>query len=238
MKSKKRNLFIAQVLLLVLIVNLILSWMPGTQVKVSAEDTSNVETIIIEDEDFCSKLKNVLTNNSNSGALVSFNEKNMTINYDKILYLDILSKINMTEDNAAILEKLIQKSSNLTRLALKNIDLSEFDFSSLSNKNTLTSLYLMSCHLDSVPKITLPNLEVMYLTNNNFLEEGACANLNNSNFPKLKNLYLDWCFISDISFFENMGTNLTVLSLARNKLTDASIDSFKQSEESEFGNRG
>ncbi len=215
--NKKISLHILKVFFLAMIVGVICMWSPKSAFA------DNIATVTITDKSFLGKLEECFNNSKNRGAKVSLQGNEMEINFDKITYLS-LSSVSMTEDNAVILKKLLSDSSNLEIVLLKNINLGEYDFSTIDNRNSLKSMYLLTCHMTNVPEITLPNLKILYLTDNEFIEQGACDNFNSSHFPMLEALYLDDCFISDISFLQNMGTNLITLSLARNKLTDASLD--------------
>lgn len=226
MNNKKRILSI--LLMLVIIANPVFSWTSGT---VLAEDTGNtgndgnVETITIEDETLREQLEKCLNNyTNNKGAIISLNGNEMEIDFNKIGYLGLKDVSFLKDSNATILTTLLSKSANLEYINLQNCNLSGFDFSSLNNSESLQTLTLYSCGLTLVPNLTLPNLTTLYLSDNNFPKEGACDSLTCENFPKLEKLYLDWCLISDVSFLKNMGTNLTALSLGRNRLTDDSLE--------------
>ena len=139
----------------------------------------------------------------------------------------------------------LQSIPDISLPGLITLNMSENNFSGSdacagltdANFQALKNLNLYNCGLTGIPDVTLSNLEELVLSGNAFSAAGACDNLKSTNFPKLKSLYLDWCGISDIDFLQKMdNSTLTVLSLGRNKLTDASLDSLISMKDSALQN--
>ncbi len=217
--NKKRTL-LSIVLSLILMVSPVLPW---AEITVFAQ---NIQTLTIEDKNFYDGLKKCLAPNiiNNYGAMVANDDENQTITLDleKVKYFKI-QRADMTVDNSrSVLETLLANCTKLEVIGLERCDLSELDFSLLNNKDTLTSLHLVSCQMKEIPDLTLPNLKTICLSKNDFSAEGACDNLTQNKLPSLVRLWLDDCAISDIDFVKNLG-KLEDLSLGDNKLTDDSV---------------
>ncbi len=217
--NKKRTL-LSIVLSLILMVSPVLPW---AEITVFAQ---NIQTLTIEDKNFYDGLKKCLAPNiiNNYGAMVANDDENQTITLDleKVKYFKI-QRADMTVDNSrSVLETLLANCTKLEVIGLERCDLSELDFSLLNNKDTLTSLHLVSCQMKEIPDLTLPNLKTICLSQNDFSAEGACDNLTQNKLPSLVRLWLDDCAISDIDFVKNLG-KLEDLSLGDNKLTDDSV---------------
>lgn len=139
----------------------------------------------------------------------------------------------------------LQSIPDISLPDLIRLNLSQNDFSAADacagltdgNFPALMNLNLYKSGLTVIPDVTLSNLEELTLSDNTLSAAGACDNLTSANFPKLDELYLDQCGISDIDFLQKMNNStLTALSLGRNKLTDASLDSLISMKDSALQN--
>lgn len=185
------------------------------------------ETLTIDDEKLYEALKTCLgaTYTANDGAIVASDDtaQTITVEYDNVRVIDLKS-VNMSSGSSKeIIEKLFLNCTQLHSVYLDSADMSGVDFSGLNNRG-VTSLNLVKCSLTSVPDITLPNLQNLYISDNDFSAAGACDNLSVVHFPALQELYADDCMIADVSFLSLMSPDLTVLSLGRNRLTNDSLD--------------
>ena len=215
MKAKIRLL--STLLSLILIAGPLLPWAGLT---VQAQD---IQTFTIEDKQLYEELKSCLANR-NTGALKTSDDEGQTLalNMEKIKLIRVRKADLGLLNSQSILETLFRGCQNLGRLSLEGCDLGEFDFSSLNNKESLTSLYLVSCKLEKIPDLMLPNLETICVSKNDLSADGACENLTKEKLPNLKRLWVDDCEIADISFVGNLG-ELEDLSVGDNRLTDDTI---------------
>ena len=187
--------FLSITMMLALIVTIILPW---TQMTVQAAGETELQ---IEDETLYNQLKECFLNNHNNLAAVRANDATQTITLlmDGITYIEV-ADVAMSGNSKAVLEQMFTECTSLETLRVINTDLSTVDFSGLDGRSTLKELKLYSCELTSVPDITLPNLEDLYLSSNNFSGANACDSIKTDNFGSLMGLRLDNCGIADLSF--------------------------------------
>lgn len=198
--------------------------LPQTEFVVLAAD--GLMTLTVQNEKFYNYLvKDAITFVSNNdGALVAHDdeEQTITLNMEKVKYLQIRG-IDMDEDNSMeIFKTLVCGCTNLESLRVRKCNLSGFDFSVLNGNENIKYMYLVDS-IDKVPDVTLPNLRTLCLSKNNLSAGEACDFLTENNFPKLNCLWLDDCMISNLDFLGNLGEGLTELSLAADRLTDDSM---------------
>lgn len=219
MNTKRR--FLSIVLVLALIVGPVFPWRQAT---VLAGDAQQVFTI--DDSKLYTELKRCLAPNiaNNQGALVDYDDQAQTVTLDmgKIKLIEIKGVDMATGNSGDILEALICGCTKLEYLALRDCNLSGFNFSLLNNKESLINLCLVNADIEEIPDLTLRNLKYICLSQNDLSADGACDNLTKDKLPNLKILYMDDCDISDINFIRYVG-ELTKLSLGDNRLTDDSI---------------
>lgn len=219
MNTKRR--FLSIVLVLALIVGPVFPWRQAT---VLAGDAQQVFTI--DDSKLYTELKRCLAPNiaNNQGALVDYDDQAQTVTLDmgKIKLIEIKGVDMATGNSGDILEALICGCTKLEYLALRDCNLSGFNFSLLNNKESLINLCLVNAGIEEIPDLTLRNLKYICLSQNDLSADGACDNLTKDKLPNLKILYMDDCDISDINFIRYVG-ELTKLSLGDNRLTDDSI---------------
>lgn len=217
--NTKRKIF-SIVLTLALMAGLI---QPCLRTTVLAADTDNQRTFTFESEAFYKSMKEVLAyvNNLNSVIASDDDSRTLTLDMRKITWIYIKG-VDLTNTNSRlILETLFRECTNLSMFGLRNCNLDGFDFS-LLNRDSLEWLYLEDVDIKRMPNLTLNNLKILGLTGNDLSAKGACANITEDKFPRLTKLVMDDCELSDISFIGNLGS-LTSLSLADNRLTDASV---------------
>lgn len=222
MNIKRKILSI--MLVLVIIVSPVFSGMPALVLA----DTSQI--LKIDNEKFYKELKDCLSSRDNEGALISTQDENREITLDmaKVTKIEMKPNMSVADDNFNnVLTTLLEGCTNLIDIRLSNCDLRGIDLATLRNRENLTGLYLIRCHIDKVPDLAWNNLKTLCLTENDLSAVGACDSLTKENFPKLTTLWLDTCQISDIDFIENLG-NLKNLSLADNQLTNDSITALTQ----------
>ena len=220
-KTKRRMLAI--LLVLVLAVSMVLPGTGGTNSR--AAEGSNGQTFTFDDENFYHAVRNMLVKPDNKAAEIAHDDdsKTLTINMEKVTLI-YLRKTNMAEGNSLeIFETMIRNCPNLSTFKLDSCTLDGFDFSVLNSRaDSMKNIFLGKLNLNQVPELKLPNLEILCLCKNDLSQEGACANITAENFPKLTQLYLDKCSISDLRFLNQAG-KLKFLSLGDNKLTDDSV---------------
>lgn len=218
MNTKRKILSI--VLTLALMAGLI---QPCLRTTVLAADTDNQRTFTFESEAFYKSMKEVLAYGNNLNSVIASDDGSRTLTLDmgKITWIYIRG-VDLTNTNSrSILETLFRECTNLSMFGLRSCNLDGFDFSLLS-RDSLEWLYLEDVDIKRMPDLTLNNLKTLGLTGNDLSAEGACANITEDKFPSLTKLFMDDCELSDISFIGDLGS-LTSLSLADNRLTDASV---------------
>ena len=217
--NTKRNI-LSIVLTLALMAGLI---QPCIRTTVLAADTDNQRTFTFESEAFYKSMKEVLAYGNNLNSVIASDDDSRTLTLDmrKITWIYIKGVDLTNADSRLILETLFRECTNLSMFGLRNCNLDGFDFSLLS-RDSLEWLYLEDVDIKRMPDLTLNNLKTLGLTGNDLSAEGACANITEDKFPSLTKLVMDDCELSDISFIGNLGS-LTSLSLADNRLTDASV---------------
>ena len=219
MNTKRR--FLSIVLVLALIVGPVFPWRQATVLAGDAQ-----QSFTIDDSKLYTELKRCLAPNiaNNQGALVDYDDQAQTVTLDmgKIKLIEIKGVDMATGNSGDILEALICGCTKLEYLALRDCNLSGFNFSLLNNKESLINLCLVNANIEEIPDLTLRNLKYICLSQNDLSADGACDNLTKDKLPNLKILYMDDCDISDINFIRYVG-ELTQLSLGDNRLTDDSI---------------
>lgn len=218
MNTKRKILSI--VLTLALMAGLI---QPCIRTTVLAADTDNQRTFTFESEAFYKSMKDVLSYINNQDSVIASDDdsRTLTLNMEKITWIYIKG-VDLTNTNSrSILETLFSECTKLSMFGLRSCNLDGFDFS-LLNRDSLEWLYLEDVDIKRMPDLTLNNLKTLGLTGNDLSAEGACANITKDHFPSLTKLVMDDCELSDISFIGDLGS-LTSLSLADNRLTDASV---------------
>ena len=219
MNTKRR--FLSIVLVLALIVGPVFPWKQATVLAGDAQ-----QSFTIDDSKLYTELKRCLAPNiaNNQGALVDYDDQAQTVTLDmgKIKLIEIKGVDMATGNSGDILEALICGCTKLEYLALRDCNLSGFNFSLLNNKESLINLCLVNANIEEIPDLTLRNLKYICLSQNDLSADGACDNLTKDKLPNLKILYMDDCDISDINFIRYVG-ELTQLSLGDNRLTDDSI---------------
>lgn len=215
MKAKIRLLSI--MMSLIVIASPLLPW---AETIVLAQD---VQMLTIEDKKLYDELKSCFAD-ENIGVLQASDDENqtLTLNMERVTQIQIEKADMALYNSQSILETLFLGCNKLNTLILGQCNLNEFDFSSLNNKDSLSGLYLVSCKLERIPDLTLPNLDTMCVSKNNLSAAGACENLTKEKLPGLKRLWADECELTDISFLQNLG-EVEDLSLGDNRLTDESV---------------
>lgn len=215
MKAKIRLLSI--MMSLIVIASPLLPW---AETIVLAQD---VQILTIEDKKLYDELKSCFAG-ENIGVLQASDDENqtLTLNMERVTQIQVEKADMALYNSQSILETLFLGCNKLNTLILGQCNLNEFDFSSLNNKDSLSSLYLVSCKLERIPDLTLPNLDTMCVSKNNLSAAGACENLTKEKLPGLKRLWADECELTDISFLQNLG-EVEDLSLGDNRLTDESV---------------
>ncbi|MCM1186792.1 MAG: hypothetical protein NC251_09220 [Lachnoclostridium sp.] len=228
MNTKMR--FLSITMMLAFMVGIMLPW---TQMKAQAADVSgSVKTeLTITDETLYQQLKASLTTTSitdNSGVDAECDDTAQTIklNIGKVTHIKVnLKDVSMSDNAKTVLQTLLMDCVKLKNLSLLNVDLQGVDLSGLNNRASLEVLKLYHCGLTEIPDITLPNLEGLYLSNNDLSGAGACRNIDTAHFANLKALVMDTCGINDLSFLGGVQlAQLKTLDLSQNKLTDEDLD--------------
>ena len=181
MKAKIRLLSI--MMSLIVIASPLLPW---AETMVLAQD---VQMLTIEDRKLYDELKSCFAG-ENIGVLQASDDENqtLTLNMERVTQIQV-EKADMTLYNSqSILETLFLGCNKLNALILGQCNLNEFDFSSLNNKDSLSSLYLVSCKLERIPDLTLPNLDTICVSRNNLSAAGACENLTKETLTGFKPL--------------------------------------------------
>lgn len=188
----------------------------------SAKAADNVTELTINDGVFYDRLVN--GGIKPKEAIKSKDGKKISLNMSEVTNIEInFSKVEMTDENKQILETLFTGCTGLTFINLSDGELKDVDFSGLSGKTGLTTMYLYHCGIVSVPDLNLPALTTLVLSDNKLSSESILSNLTENKLPNLTKLYLDSCEISDVGFITGVG-KLEVLSLGDNRLTNDSVD--------------
>ena len=212
-----------KLLSIVLVLSVLLSLMfPCVRTTVMAKTE---QTLTVDDQSLYDRLISSFNDGINYGALRSKDgtTRTITVDLEKVKYLYI-KKVDMTKDNNSqeIIRTLVCNSSSLQSLYVEDCNLTGFDFSILDCKTSLQYLWLVKDKMNKMPAITMPNVESLGLSKNDFSADDACDNITKAHFPALTRLVLDDCEISDVSFLKNIN-GLTSLSLGDDRLTDDSI---------------
>ena len=160
--------------------------LPWAGLTVQAQD---IQTFTIEDKQLYEELKSCLANR-NTGALKTSDDEGQTLalNMEKIKLIRVRKADLGLLNSQSILETLFRSCQNLNKISLEKCDLGGFDFSSLNNKESLESLYVISCKLERIPDLALPNLKTMCVSKNDLSADDACENLTKEKLPNLERL--------------------------------------------------
>ena len=204
---------ISIILILLLITNPILPWMPAR--TVAAE---NAKTYTVTDAKLYNKLKTGIFSGNINAATPNDQDQKITIDTEAVTKIQMdLASVTITDgNNKEILETLFRDCINLKTLFLINCDLSSVDFSNLKNKTDISTLYLDACYISDISFIqNMSNLKLLSFGDEKLTDDSLSALLNmSSNLSNLKNLNLG------ITVHKINGQTNMLGSTSRNKFTN------------------